>query len=113
MPKLPTNFKTETQLSTTATELTSVVSGSASSNLIAAVSFYNQSDSVQNVTIYRYLSTNSSSDDNVIARRAIAPKGTWNSTEMIGKVINAGYTLAASAETANVINAECDGVISS
>lgn len=114
MAKLPNNFKTETQLSTTGTILSSVVSGSASKNVIRAASFFNQSDTaVITVNVYRFLSTGSLSDNNLIIQKDIAPRKTWNAVELQGKVIEAGFEVTATASAAATVNAEIDGIISS
>ena len=113
MAKAAVNFKTETQLSTTGAVLSSVATGSGSVNVIRAVSFFNQSSSTVTVKVYRLLSTNSISDDNLMIQKDVPARKTWNAVELQGKVVAAGYEIVASASVDSVINAEADGVTSS
>ncbi len=110
MATTSTNFTTESQLATTATVLASVASGSTNISTIRAASFFNKSSTVVvTVTVYRYAS--SATDNSIIIQKDIAPRRSWNCAELQGKVIEAGFTVAASASVAGMINAECDGVI--
>ena len=112
MAKTPSNFKTETQLSTTGVVLSSSVSGGAAQNIIRAVTFFNQSaTTLMTVKVYRFLSTGALSDNSLIIQKDIAPRRTWNATELQGKVIGPGYELTATATANSTVNAEVDGII--
>lgn len=111
MAKTSTAFKTETQLATTATSL-STNSASGSQNIILAVSFFNQSTTLtETIKVYRYTTASGISDNSLIVEKALPPRKTWNCIEVQGKVIENGYTLGATSTTAATVNAECDGLI--
>lgn len=109
MSRTPKNFKTETQLGTTATTLTSN-STFGTQQLITSVSFFNQSttDTVT-VQIHRY--STAAAETNIVAERAIPPRQVWNAITPRNKVIENGFTLSAQASVDAVINAECDGTL--
>ena len=109
MARTPTAFKTETQLGTTATTLTTI-SGGATLHLITSVSFFNQSTTEPiTVQINRY--STAADDSNIISERAIPPRQVWNAITPRNKVIESGITLSAQASVADLINAECDGTL--
>lgn len=109
MARTPRNFKTETQLGTTATTLTSNAAVNTQ-QLITSVSFFNQSlTETVTVQINRYSST--AGESNIIAERAIPPRQVWNAITPRNKVIENGFTLSAQASADSVINAECDGTL--
>ena len=111
MAKTSTNFKTETQLATTATVLTAA-SAAASTNIVLSTTFFNQSTDTVTVSVYRYTTATGISDNSLIVSKGIPPRASWICLESQGKVIPFNYSLAATASVAGVINAECDGVIS-
>ena len=112
MAKTSTNFKTETQLALTATVLTASTSAAAT-NIVLSATFFNQSttDTIT-VNIYRYTTATGISDDSLIVSKGIPPRASWICLEAQGKVLPFGLSLSATASTADLINAECDGVIS-
>jgi len=109
MARTPTAFKTETQLGTTATTLTSN-SVAGTQQLITSVSFFNQSET-ENVTVQINRYSSAAATTNIIAERAIPPRQPWNAITPRNKVIENGFTLSAQASVANVVNAECDGTL--
>lgn len=113
MAKTSTNFKTETQLATTATVLTSNATP-GTQNIIMSATFFNQSETdQQTVKVYRYTTASGISDNALIVQKVIFPRKTWNCIDVQGKVIENGFSLGATSSTASIVNAECDGVVSS
>ena len=113
MAKTSVNFKTETQLGLAATALTGNATA-GTQNIVLSVTFFNQSTTlIETVKLYRYATASGISDNSLVVEKQIFPRKTWNCIEAQGRVVENGYSLAATTTTAATVNAECDGVISS
>lgn len=108
------NFKSETQLTTSAAAMASA--GASEKLFIGKATFTNTSASAVEVTVWRIATATTpttGSGGNWLDKKSIQAGKVWECDKIQGHVLGNSMSVFASADTASVINADVSGVTES
>lgn len=110
MATQPQNFVNTTQLSSTASDVVSVIPAGTKA-VVRKLSFKNTGSSTRTVTVYVIASGGTSGTTNILDDKAIPAGKTWNVLLIQGESIEAGMKVQADQDTGTDVNANCSGVL--
>ena len=108
MPISLRNYAHNTQLSSTATVLITVVPSNTKA-VVKKLSFYNSGTTNRLVKIYVVPISGSIAITNLEVEKSIAPQKTWDVIAILNEVFETGMTLQATVDSGTDVNANCSG----
>lgn len=110
MARTPTNFKHNTQLSTSKASIVDAVANNTEA-IVRKLSFYNSGSSSRTVTVHVVEVSGTADTGNTLAVKTIPAGKTWNVIEIQGEILTTGMTLQASQDAGTDVNANCSGAL--
>ena len=110
MARTPTNFKHNTQLTTSAVSVVDPI-GTSAEAIIRKLSFYNSGSSLRTVTVYVVEASGTADTGNTLAVKSIPAGTTWNCIEIQGEIIASGMSISAKQDAGADINVNCSGAL--